>query len=512
MWGVALSAAVGLLTALSVLARARDSGESNWPVNWELRSSDNGVLFQVLQDLAAGRTLDWSFSPQVYVFPELPVSALAFALSGADLYWYYLWVAVINNVILALCLMALSSVILPHHRSARWALRAGIASTPLIALPLIGTTWLFSFHLAPTYYFGMYAAVLIAPVVLLARRRWVRVAVGLALALTVASNPLAVLFAVPGALVVVVLLFVRRRWSALRSTIAGLGAVVFVALVVRFTAFAPLQGTSPLTYVDPDIFAGRLAGVDQYFRAVTSEVSVHAVLVSGAMLAILCLIAAVVCVILWVRGAKPASGLLAACYLGLIPLGGIGATYLMMITHHYYFWFTLIAPFVLVMLALPNRWLPAGALGATAALVAIALATGSFSPPSGGERFFGYRNSETACLDAALPPGPQVGYATFSDSRRLALTSDHPFRLIPILPSGEPNFWLANRATVREQAGSFFYINEGGDELPIDVAALRDRFGQPDREISCADGQTIMLYTDEASLARIGEFYDVRGQ
>ncbi|MGV8881207.1 MAG: hypothetical protein ACOH19_03565 [Rhodoglobus sp.] len=147
MSAVWLSVAVGLGTALVFLLRAADPGEANWPVTWELRSSDNGVLFQVLQDALAGRTLDWSFSPQVYVFPELPISALAYLISGASIYWYYFWVAVINNVVLALCLLALSAVIMPTRASARWALRAGLASVPLLVFPLIGTTWLMSFIL-----------------------------------------------------------------------------------------------------------------------------------------------------------------------------------------------------------------------------------------------------------------------------------------------------------------------------------------------------------------------------
>ena len=42
-------------------------------------------------------------------------------------------------------------------------LRAGAGILPLLALPLVGTTWVFSFHLAPTYYVGMYLALVAAP-------------------------------------------------------------------------------------------------------------------------------------------------------------------------------------------------------------------------------------------------------------------------------------------------------------------------------------------------------------
>lgn len=505
-----LSGVVALITALVFLARAADPGEANWPVTWELRSSDNGVLFQVLQDAFAGRPLDWSFSPQVYVFPELPISALGYVLAGGSIYGYYLAVAVINNVVLALSLMALCAVILPGRTPARWALRAAIASVPLLVLPLIGTTWLLSFHLAPTYYFGMYAAVLVGPVAFLARRRWVRIAVGTALALTIASNPLLVLFAAPGILAVLAVLALRRQWPELGRVAAGLGIMGLGAFLVRMLLLAPLQGTSPLTYIDPEVFAARLSGVELYFTAITADPSVLVIVLTGAGLAILCLVGAFVSIVRAARGSEPAGALMVASYLGLVPVGGIALTAVFMVTHHYYFWLVLIAPFVLVLLTLPDPWLPGAALGGAVLLLGTAIVTVPWTAAE--PRYFGYRNAETTCIDDALPPGDAVGYATFSDARRLSLTSQHPFRLIPVLASGEPNTWLANRSTVVNEVGTFFYVNERGDELSIDVDGLVDRFGEPDSTTVCAEGQRILSYTSEESQQLIRDFYGARGQ
>ncbi|MEQ1735701.1 MAG: hypothetical protein ABL886_04785, partial [Rhodoglobus sp.] len=87
----AIALAVAGLTALVFLIRAGGdpADAATWPITWELRSSDNGPLFQFLQDVVAGRPLDWSFSPQVFVFPELPISAIAFAVTGGSIYGYY---------------------------------------------------------------------------------------------------------------------------------------------------------------------------------------------------------------------------------------------------------------------------------------------------------------------------------------------------------------------------------------------------------------------------------------
>ncbi|MGV8881208.1 MAG: hypothetical protein ACOH19_03570 [Rhodoglobus sp.] len=356
----------------------------------------------------------------------------------------------------------------------------------------------------------MYAAILIGPVAFLARRQWVRVVVGIALALTIASNPLALLFAGPGILAVLLLLALRRQWSELTRAAIGLGAMGVLAFAVRMLLFAPLQGTSPLTYVDPEIFEGRLSAADQYFRAITTDRSVFVVLLVGAVLAVLCLVGAIISAVRAGRGAEPSRPLLTAAYLGLVPIGGIAATAALMITHYYYFWPVLIAPFILVLLTVPDRWLEGALAGGVIALLSVAIVTAPWL--STGPRYFGYRNAETMCIDNALQPGEQVGYATFSDARRLALTSHHPFRLIPILSGGEPKVWLANRSTVTAEIGTFFYINEHGDELPIDVDTLVERFGEPDSTTVCGEGQFILSYTDTESQARIGEFYGVRTQ
>jgi hypothetical protein len=144
---------VGALTVLVFLMRAGgDPGDAaTWPITWELRSSDNGTLFQFWQDAAAGRALDWSFSPQVFVFPELVLSGAAFLVAGGSLYVYYLVVAVLNQVVFFLVLAALARLLWPEAGPLAVVLRAGAGILPLLVLPLVGTTWLFSFHLAPTY-------------------------------------------------------------------------------------------------------------------------------------------------------------------------------------------------------------------------------------------------------------------------------------------------------------------------------------------------------------------------
>jgi hypothetical protein len=191
-----------------------------------------------------------------------------------------------------------------------------------------------------------------------------------------------------------------------------------------------------------------------------------------------------------------------------VPLGGLAATFAILITHYLYFWPVLVLPFVLVLLAVPRVAVPAAAASGAVALVAVALVTGLTTNLATADRFFGYRNAETTCIDDAVPG--QLGYATFSDARRLSLTSATGVRLIQIEYGGEPSHWLTNRAYSTTEAGTFFYVNGYGDERKLDAALLTQRFGTPDREVDCSDAQQVLIYDDPGKRERIAEFYGVR--
>jgi hypothetical protein len=491
--------AVGGLTALVFLMRAGGdpADAATWPITWELRSSDNGTLFQFWQDVAAGRSLDWSFSPQIFVFPELPLSGVAFLLAGADLYVYYVVVAALNNVVLFLLLVALARALWPQTSAAATIARGGAGILPLLLLPLVGTTWVFSFHLAPTYYLGMYAALLAGPLLLLVRSRWALVGVAAGLALTIASNPLMVVFAAPGLMAVAAARWVRSGLPSLGRPALPVGAVGAGAVVARI-AFAPLQGTGLFSYVDLDRFRGRIDGLWPYWSAQLVDPAARVLLVLGALLAVGCLAAAVVA---WVRLASrmPNAGTrtFATLYFGLVPLGGLGATVVALITHQYYFWPVLVLPFVLALYAVPSRLVGRVVVGGVAALAVVGVTMGGVVNLAHSGGYAGYRSAETQCLDREVPG--QVGFATFSDARRVGLPSASGIRLIPVTADLEPNLWLTNREYAREH-GTFFYLNERGDEPVLDSGLLRERFGRPDREAICDEGQRLWIYDDPVAV------------
>ncbi|CAN5365565.1 hypothetical protein BH11ACT4_BH11ACT4_04310 [soil metagenome] len=497
---------IGALTALVFLVRAGDAGGANWPVNWELQNSDNGVLFQLMQDVAAGRQLDWSFSPQVYVFPELPVSALAFFAAGGSIYGYYLAVAVLNNVLMFLAIFAVLMMLHRTESVVAVLARAALAALPLVALPLLAGNMLLAFHLAPTYYFGMYLLVFAAPLLFLARRRWVQVVVACGVVLAAASNPLSLVFVFPAAAVVLVARAVKRGVrGALVIASAGAGLVI-LALVVRFVAFAPLQGTSPLAYMNLGAFRARLGDLGFHIVHLADDPASGVATAIGAILAVACLVGAAVGIRNYLSATDPVEGRLALVFLGLVPVLGLAGTFVLLITNHLYLWPAVVAPFSIALMAVPGRWvrwaLPVGFAG----FIVLAVTTGALANLGSTTRYFGQRSSETICLDENLPADAHLGYSTFSDARRVSLTSTHPFRLISILDTGLPSYWLTNR-TYAHTGGSFFYLNAHTGEKPVAPTTIIGRFGAPDSSFSCGEGQEVLVYTRQSALSAIAEFY-----
>lgn len=503
---ISVALVVGALTAVVFLVRAGDPGPANWPVNWELRNSDNGVLFQLMQDVAAGRPLDWSFSPQVYVFPEIPISALAFFVARGGIYGYYLAVAVVNNMLLFLAMFGVLRALRRSDSAVSVVGRAALAAVPLVALPLLAGNQVLAFHLAPTYYFGMYLLVFAAPLLFLARRRWARVVIAGAIVLTAASNPLALVFIFPAFLVVLIALAVKR--GARRAlAAAALGTVlVLVALIVRFIAFTPLQGTSPLTYMNLTAFLDRLSDLGFYIVHLADDPVSGAVSAIGAILAVACFIGSLVGIRRYLVAGNPDDSRLALVFLALVPVLGLAGTFVLLIANHLYLWLAIVAPFSIALMALPGRWLRWALPVGLAGTLVLALATGATTNLANPGRYFGQRGDETVCLDENLPPDAHLGYSTFSDARRVSLTSVHPFRLISILDTGLPSYWLTNRAYART-GGTFFYTNQHTGEKPIAPATITTLFGVPDTAFSCGDGQEVLVYSRPAAVQAIAEFY-----
>ncbi len=499
---------IAAVTALIFLIRAGDPSGSNWPIHFELRSSDNGVLFQFAQDVVRGRPLDWSFSPQVFVFPEIPISLVAYLVAGGAVQVYFLIVAAINNALLFVGLFAVVRHLYRGESLARRLLRAGIAMFPLLLLPLLGSTWLFEYQLAPTYYFGMYLVIVVAPMLFLGCAPWVKIAIATGIALIAASNPLTLVFTVPALACVLVVRGVADGIRGVaRPALFAAGAITG-ALIIRLVFFGRLQGASPLAYVSTSIFSARVQVIFGYLRSLLGAPATAAVVVLGCFLTLAGFGVAVWIAVRILRGRQRARGVpVVALYYALVPFTGLVCTALLLITDYLYLWPVLILPIVLVLLPLPRSWVPWGAVVMAASLVVAGSITGGVVNLARVSTYFTYRSAEARCLDAKLPTGMTVGYATFSDARRIELTSQRGIRLIQLKSSGVRAYWLTNRDYARDSVGQFFYVNAHGDEAAIDVGYLERHFGKPDASFTCAPGETVLIYTGSSAVAKIKARY-----
>jgi hypothetical protein len=248
--------------------------------------------------------------------------------------------------------------------------------------------------------------------------------------------------------------------------------------------------------------------IADYLRGLLSEPVSATVLVLGAVLAVAGLVLAVVVSVRLIRRRAPNGAIPAALiYYALVPVAGLAATVVLLITDYLYLWPVVILPFVLVLLPLPRKWVPWTAAAAAASLLVVGSVIGGAENLGRLPHYFAYRSAETRCLDEKLPQGMTVGYATFSDARRIELTSERGIRLIQLKSSGVRAYWLTNRDYARDNVGRFFYINDHGDEPPIDVRYLERRFGTPDSSFTCAPGESVLIYTSAAKVAVIRARY-----
>jgi len=507
---VAGAIGAGLLTLFVFLARAGDPGAFNWPVNWQLTASDNGVLFQFAQDVFTGVPLDWSFSPQVYVFPEIPVSLAAYLVAGGDLYVYYVVVAIINNILLFLALALLVRVLFPLETALARLARTGLAFSPLVILPLIGAAEVDSYHLASTYYFGEYLMLFAAPAFFLVRSLPVKIVIGLGLALVAASNPLVLVFCGLPFTIALVVRGIRLGFRSMLAPAFAVAGVLAATALIRFGLLTHLQGGSPFDYMNVDRFTFRLDGIRTTTAWIWSSTAGRLVLLLGLTTAVVALVGSIVVIVRVLRRRLPHSDRIgAAIYLGLMPVVGILCTTALLVTHYFYFWPVVVGSVVIVLLATPRRWVPRTVIAASAAFVVIAVASGGVANLAHTDRYFGHRSAETVCLDESLPTG-STGYATYSDTRRLSLTSANDIRLIPIKSNGSIATWLTNLDYARSEAGTFFYLNYRAAEPAFDGGSLIYRFGEPAEKVSCGPDQEYWLYTSAESRAAIAKYYDVR--
>jgi hypothetical protein len=495
---VAFSAVIGLTLAV-YLARAGAPYEQNWPANYNFASSDNSILFQFAHDFFTGMTLDWSFSPQVYVFPEIPISLVAYLVAGGNFAWYFVVVAVINLSLLFAALWWLTALLFGGSLDQQ-LMRAFIAASPLILFPLFSTHWMYLFHLAPTYYFGMYLFGLLLPVALLSPKRWAR---GLVLAgwmLAGAVSPLVTAMSLPGLAIMFFVTFLRdRRSHALRHQLMMVGIALAGVALLRVFVFEKMAAASPLSYIADSYTLKRFVQIFDNFNGGFQrgfDPSLFIISLAATTFTLVLLVVFIRRMFSRQPQGDELARLQAGMYLTAFPtMGGIAMSAIFAIDF-YYLWPLFMGSVVISLLLLP-RVVPAYertarvVAGCLAGFIAVGAGAVALQGDYNDNRYFGYRSEITTCLDQYVPG--QTGYATFSDARALSLPSSTGIELIAVNPELGPTFWLTNRAQSREHQGTFVLVNPQTNEKPITVAGVTAKLGTPVATYQCG-GVLILSY------------------
>ena len=494
-WIVGTFLSVIGLTLAVYLARAGAPYEQNWPASYNFASSDNSILFQFSHDVFTGMTLDWSFSPQVYVFPEIPISLLAYLVAGGNFAWYFVVVALINVALLFAAIWWLTALLcggsLPQQ-----LMRAFIAAIPLILFPLFNTHWMYLFHLAPTYYFGMYLFGLLLPAALLSPKTWAR---GLVLAgwmLAGAVSPLVTAMTLPGLAIMFFVTFLRERWSrTLRHQLMMVGIALAGVALLRVLVFEKMAAASPLSYIADSYTLKRYTQIYDNFNGGFQR-GWDPVLYVISLAAVAFTLALLVIFIRRMFTLKPQghelARLQAGIYLTAFPvMGGLAMSAILAIDF-YYLWPFFVGSVVISLLLLPDvvRFSPRAVRITAACLAGITLVASGIVIGQGNyndNRYFGYRSEMTKCLDQYVPG--QTGYTTFSDARSNSLTSHTGVELIAVNPQLGPTFWLTNKAQSREHTGTFVLINPKANEPPITAESVTAKLGKPVAVYTCGDAQ-----------------------
>lgn len=488
----AFAVVIGLTLAV-YLARAGAPYAQNWPASYNFASSDNSILFQFAHDVFTGMTLDWSFSPQVYVFPEIPISLLAYLMAGGNYAWYYVVVALINVTLLFAAIWWLTTLLfggsLPQQ-----LLRAFIAVSPLIVFPLFNTHWMYLFHLAPTYYFGMYLFGLLLPAALLSPKRWAR---GLVLAgwmLAGAVSPLVTAMTLPGLAIMFFVTFLRERWShGLRHQLMMVGFALAGVGLLRVLVFEKMAAASPLSYIADSYTLKRYVQVyDNFVGGFWRGFDPILFIISLAATAFTLVLLVVFIRRMFTRKpqGKELARIQAGIYLTAFPtMGGIAMSAILAIDF-YYLWPLFVGSVVISLLLLPEfvRLTPRAVAISAASVAGFTLVASGFGISQGryeDNRYFGYRSELTKCLDQYVPG--QIGYTTFSDARSNSLTSHTGVELIAVNPELGPTFWLTNKSQSREHQGTFVLVNPQANEKPITTEGVIAKLGKPVATYHCGD-------------------------
>lgn len=523
--GVTIATAI-LVLGLSLLATGHLI-QSNWQELF-LFNGDSLTLALYAQSLFSGEVRDWTFSSQIFFFPEILIYLICYALAPT------LESSFIFNAVINFCLCVFLLYKIAAAAGANRSTRTGfslIASALLffyIALEQraeVNVTALVTLVLFNTYYFGsILSALLIAWVtcrVLSDSRGQHRISylvIGLCAAATYFSNPM---FLLQGAIPFVLAIVGIRLLKLIEKSDAGglVVAIIFGVVLGQLLRmiFSDHVGKSVGKYIHLRSFMDGLQGVGSNLVKVSaSPLSTF----EYTVIAVLLLVAVIVTsryVISTMRDRteRPSTSP-ALAFITLFSTGAAVVTLLGTIISGNYLmrYFLPIAIFpIFVFLIIPlqastRSWVQSKVYFSVAALSSLALVSAAlFLTPTMASLSWRHgaqpssAHAAIRCFNQAMTDKSFNVVGTFWTTRTLDAYRQSSARALQVNEHFEPTLWLNNRETYRDLKVNGVIVSRPVDGIRLKGAIYDEDtrlLGSPDRVFACADFD-IYFYQDASS-------------
>lgn len=473
-----------------------------------LDDGDSVVLPLFVESLRRGEAFEWTMSPVLFVFPELPLYLLS-DLVTAGVAAALLTNAVLNVVVLYWLLRWIVGAVLPGSSrvAAAWSAVAGAAAfvgCSLLEFRYVGNTAeIATLFYSNTYYSGTVMSCLATTALVsrilrtgISRRSLVGHAVGLALvaALSVLSNPLYLLWAVApsGLALAVTWAFRRTGWlTVLVLAVSSLGGSA-----VGYAARIPL---APFIAATSDqYFRSDLVDVSaSFYRGIGAElVSSHKGQLEAGVFIGLIVVSVVGLVVALVRRASGAVTFAYAASVAtaavvpvvVVQVGSLAARYLLPV---FFVPLALGVVSLVVLLERAVRALPVAParrrvplIVAAAAAVAVVAAGGTAPITRVVAEATGPGYPAASCLTDWAEGRDAVGVGQFWQVRPLQVYGGDDVRLLQAHGDLSVFPWLSNLAPYRGADPTYLVVS--GLDLE-DWSETLEELGAPAATVSCGD-------------------------
>jgi dolichol-phosphate mannosyltransferase len=503
----AVVAGFAVLTALTFLYMAGNPDPNkNWPVNFELSYMDNPFLWIMARDVSDGARILFESSGQAFLFPEIPVSLVAYWLSDGSIHWYYLVVATINNTLLFLLIFLIVNNLFYRESFANRLFRTVVSTLPLIVAMFATKSLIYYLHLAPTYNFDLYFGIFLLPFILSTKRKRSRIIATILFVMTAMSNMLTIVFTLPVVFVVAIVVFMKYgikrvlpilTWATISVALAGVLNYIFFKIQHGISMPFSIH-TSSKQYIDFYAVGDRM---DLVVNNLEQAANGNRPMIISMFAILACMMLALYYARVYFRSDRKTNatiGTIAKMSLALLPIAGTISAYMLTLLYDYYMWPAIVGSIIVCLILLPPKKIVPYATFGSVIILTGSLLVSVENIAASKQRYFNYRTPITQCIDRYIPYGSYV-YARNSTGKISSSQTTKNIKLVQVAPDYTPSKWLNNIYEIDDQSTQVHFIvfdDQKNSDYRSYMNNARQLFGNPNEQYLCEDSIGEIWYFD----------------